>query len=217
MQPKIKEKLKSIDLRKNGWAITKIAKELGVAKSSVSLWVRDIPQPKEFNKEYKAEKKASRLKKLKDEKKLMYESKGFTNDGASGRFRKRRVLDSTGYWIVPAPKGYKGKINKCGTYLYEHRIVAEESIGRLLKKDEAVHHINYNKLDNSPGNLQVLTNKEHASVHAKDKIQEMMDFECAWCGKPFTRKAHQCKPKIKAGQKDFYCCRDHSYKAQKKS
>ncbi len=39
---KLIEKDASIDLRRKGYAINAIAKELGVAKSSVSLWVRNI-------------------------------------------------------------------------------------------------------------------------------------------------------------------------------
>lgn len=39
---KLKEKEKAIMLRKKGGSIREISKELGVAKSSVSLWVRNI-------------------------------------------------------------------------------------------------------------------------------------------------------------------------------
>jgi len=40
-------KNKAIKLRKQGFAITKIAEELGCAKSSVSLWVRNVTLTKE--------------------------------------------------------------------------------------------------------------------------------------------------------------------------
>jgi len=52
-------------------------------------------------------------------------------------------------------------------YVAEHRLVAEISNGRRLLKDEDVHHINFNKLDNDPKNLMVLTSSEHARLHAK--------------------------------------------------
>jgi hypothetical protein len=40
-----------------------------------------------------------------------------------------------------------------GKYLAEHRIIASQTIGRLLTRDEFVIHINNNKLDNKPSNL----------------------------------------------------------------
>ncbi len=39
---KLNEKNAAIKLREKGYAINKIAKEIGVAKSSVSVWVRDV-------------------------------------------------------------------------------------------------------------------------------------------------------------------------------
>jgi len=39
---KLKEKNIAIDLRKKGWSMNEIKRELGVAKSSISLWVKNI-------------------------------------------------------------------------------------------------------------------------------------------------------------------------------
>jgi len=41
------EKQKALELRRNGYSFGEITQELGVAKSSVSLWVRDIKLTKE--------------------------------------------------------------------------------------------------------------------------------------------------------------------------
>ena len=46
-----------------------------------------------------------------------------------------------------------------------HRWVKEKELGRRLEKGEIIHHINSNKLDNKPENLQILTAKEHYKIH----------------------------------------------------
>lgn len=48
---------------------------------------------------------------------------------------------------------------------HEHRVVAEQKYGRKLTFDDVVHHIDGNKRNNHPDNLEVLTRKEHCRVH----------------------------------------------------
>ncbi len=50
---------------------------------------------------------------------------------------------------------------------HTHRIVAEEKLGRPLKKGEIVHHIDGNKRNNDPSNLMVMTQSEHCRIHFK--------------------------------------------------
>lgn len=49
--------------------------------------------------------------------------------------------------------------------LLEHRVVAEQMLGRRLRRGEEVHHINGVKNDNRPENLEVLTTREHKRRH----------------------------------------------------
>jgi hypothetical protein len=49
----------------------------------------------------------------------------------------------------------------------EHRLVMEKLIGRLLMRQENVHHLNYVKSDNRPTNLLLCRNfREHLFVHS---------------------------------------------------
>ena len=43
-------------------------------------------------------------------------------------------------------------------YVYEHRLVMEQMIGRYLKPSEVVHHINKIRNDNRPKNLELFSN-----------------------------------------------------------
>lgn len=53
---------------------------------------------------------------------------------------------------------------------HTHRIVAEQMLGRPLKKGEVVHHIDGNKRNNDPSNLMVFkTQADHARWHATHK------------------------------------------------
>ncbi len=48
---------------------------------------------------------------------------------------------------------------------HEHRIVAEQLLGRPLVKGEIVHHRDGNKHNNDPSNLEVMTQSEHMKLH----------------------------------------------------
>ncbi len=61
--------------------------------------------------------------------------------------------------------GYR-RIHFNGRTCYEHRVVAEQKIGRPLSCGEIVHHINNDKLDNNPENIYVFENrKSHEACH----------------------------------------------------
>lgn len=51
---------------------------------------------------------------------------------------------------------------------HSHMVIAEEFLGRQLTKDEAVHHIDGNKLNNNYDNLMVMSKSDHAKLHANE-------------------------------------------------
>ncbi len=83
-----------------------------------------------------------------------------------GFFRKvgetmkpKTYINADGYWCFT------------DTHYPIHRWVAKKKIGRDLRKGEVVHHINYNKRDNSEDNLHICSNQsEHERIHRLDRI-----------------------------------------------
>ena len=80
----------------------------------------------------------------------------------SGHKKKR----DDGYIIVYYPTHPNS--TKDG-YIMEHHLVMEKHIGRPIRKDEVVHHKNHIRDDNRLENLQLMTFKEHASLHMKER------------------------------------------------
>lgn len=51
---------------------------------------------------------------------------------------------------------------------HEHRRVMEEKLGRKLHSKEIVHHIDGNKHNNLPENLELITQSNHIRKHIKE-------------------------------------------------
>lgn len=89
----------------------------------------------------------------------------------------------------------------------EHRAVMSAKIGRLLTKDDIVHHKDDVKWNNEPDNLELTTRGEHLKKHHPPAKRKTISIICAHCGKVVIKKHNQIATKIKNGQKHFYCGR----------
>lgn len=110
---------------------------------------------------------------------------------------------------------------KCGKYVYayvpdhpnatkygyvlEHRIVMENYLGRLLNKDEVVHHKDHDTKNNSIENLEVMKYKEHCKMHALEQGKNFALLKCPWCGKIF-KKSRNNTHLVKPSKYNCTCC-----------
>lgn len=88
---------------------------------------------------------------------------------------RQTLLGRKNYWFPGqiSKKGYiylyepSHPMADSGGYIGEHRKVMAEVLGRLLTREELVHHKNGIKTDNRPKNLQLTTREGHQVLHAK--------------------------------------------------
>lgn len=79
-----------------------------------------------------------------------------------------RAVASNGYVLIKVGVGHH--LADVRGYAYEHRLVAElVVIGRRLRPGEIVHHIDGNKANNAPENLEVVLGVAEHRLHHRTK------------------------------------------------
>ena len=73
---------------------------------------------------------------------------------------KQNCRDSALAYKDARPDVYRKLNNR-----HEHRVVAEQMLGRPLQRGEIVHHIDGDRHNNAPTNLEVMSQADHLRLH----------------------------------------------------
>jgi len=111
----------------------------------------------------------------------------------NGLWKGGRSVASNGYVLIRV--GVDHPLADVRGYAYEHRLVAEQKLGRSLLPGELVHHINGNKADNDPDNLKVVESTAHHFVYHRRSGKALrmpsepnVRIECGCgCGETFDK------------------------------
>lgn len=176
---KITKELLIKEYIENEKSMKEIAKEYKIAVGTVFNYIKkyNITSRKTMSEKTKdkiRQKSIGRTSPMKG-RRMSYESRKKMSDSKKGKYRikteygghKKKRKDGYIYVYLPTHPN-----STADGYIMEHILVLENSIGRYLKEDEVVHHINKIRNDNRIENLKLMTFKEHSCYHMKERWEE---------------------------------------------
>lgn len=98
--------------------------------------------------------------------KCIRNKKGQWARGNQSAWKGGKILDKSGYIMIHYPN--HPYCNAIG-YVREHRLIMEKKLGRYLKKEENVHHLDGNIQNNDIKNLCLNSNSQHIKEYHSNR------------------------------------------------
>lgn len=163
------------DYETGKYTITDLSKKYGYSTGKIYYTLKRAgctfihkwrkPASEEFRKKQSLIHKGKKL--TEKQRKAISESKSCNFNGLNGYGHTKN--HNKGYILAYVPK--HPNAHKDG-YVMFHTVVMERHIGRYLKKDEEVHHINHDRTDNRIENLALMSKHEHRVMHMKERHEK---------------------------------------------
>lgn len=87
-------------------------------------------------------------------------------------------------------------------YVPEHRLVYAEHLGRPLRTDEVIHHIDGNKTNNVIGNLELTNQPDHMREH--NRLRRLVRPGVCQLGHPYDEGKRKCRTCHNARCREWY-------------
>lgn len=132
---------------------------------------------------------------------------------ANPNWRGGRSLASSGYVLVRVGLGHH--LADVRGYAYEHRLVAEAKLGRRLRPGEQVHHVDGNKRNNTPDNIEVVESIAHhrylhrvkaSAKRRPDEDNPVVSCACG-CGAPIRKYDRSNRPRMYVSGHNLAICK----------
>ena len=160
------------DYQTGNYSIAMIGKKYGISTGKTYYVLRDAgcafsrKRRKPVTDEERARRSAAmKGREISEAQKIAISIRNSCNyNGMNGYGHTKKI--GNGYIEVYAPLHPHARVDG---YVMLHTLIMERYIGRYLKDDEVVHHVNHCRDDNRIENLILMNKHEHMSMHMKER------------------------------------------------